>query len=162
MLPRPLFACVVLLLLGWASVTHARARTWQNNLTLWTDAGEKAPRRPRAFINIGIARELVGDWQGAEQAYLQAIVLSGQPHLTRYQQVFHRAAGEVNLARLYAQTGHPAEGLQMLDGVLQRHPRFTHAHFVKGVVLAWLKRCDDASQSFEAAGPSFPVVACPS
>jgi tetratricopeptide (TPR) repeat protein len=159
-MPRFLLACAWLVLASWACVTHARAEVWASNLTLWTDAAAKAPLRPRAFINIGLEKELVGDLNGASQAYLAALALSQQDRLSTYQRVFHRAAAEVNNARVLALSGHPGMALSLLDEVIARHPDFLHAKYNKAVILAWLNACPDARVYADQAGPDFPRLTC--
>lgn len=155
-----LSSCAWLVLFGWACVTYTRAEVWQSNTTLWTDATAKAPLRPRGFINLGIEKELAGDLNGASQAYLTALALSQQPRLSTYSRTFHRAAAEVNNARVMARAGHPGIALSLLEDVLTRHPHFTHAHFQKGVLLVALGQCQLGLDSIRDAGPGFPDVTC--
>lgn len=143
-----------------AATTHQRSGVWQSNLTLWTDATAKAPLRPRAFINLGIEKELAGDLNGASQAYLAAIALSQQERLSAYSRAFHRAAGEVNNARVMARAGHPGAALTLLNEVIERHPQFAHAYYQKGVLLVALGMCEEGRDVLREAGEGFPQVSC--
>lgn len=51
-------------MLGWVSAS--RGLVWQTNETLWLDAVQKAPYKPRALINYGETIE----WRGAVEPAL--------------------------------------------------------------------------------------------
>ena len=159
----PVRACVVLLLLALWMGTHARAYTWQSNLTLWSDAVRKAPQKPRPWINLGLAQEEAGDMDAAMRTYTTSLTLAFQPRLTQYQQAFSRVASETNIARVLAQTGREEAALRMLNDVVARHPLFPHARWNRGVLLARLGRCHDGEADREIAvalEPSFPRLEC--
>lgn len=148
---RPMLGlCGLLLTLSLGS-TYTRAQVWISEHTLWTDAVRKAPRKPRPWINLGLAREVAGDIDGAFVAHQTALALSFQPRLTEYQQRFSRIASETNIARLLAQTGREEFALPMLNDILTRHPLFPWARYNRGVLLARLGRCQEGRPDFELA-----------
>ena len=160
---RPVRACVVLVFLALGMSTHARAQVWRSNLTLWTDATQKAPQKPRPFINLGLAQEEAGDMDAAMRTYTTSLTLAFQPRLTQYQQAFYRVASETNIARVLAQTGREEAALRMLNDVVARHPLFPHARWNRGVLLARLGHCHEGEadrQIAVALDPSFPTLAC--
>lgn len=158
-----MLACVVLVFLGLGMTTHARARVWRSNLTLWTDAATKAPQKPRPFINLGLAQEETGDFDAALRSHTASLSLAFQPRLTQYQQTFSRVASETNIARVLAQTGQEAAALRILNDVVARHPLFPHARWNRGVLLARLGRCHEGEADRQIAAalePSFPTLEC--
>jgi Flp pilus assembly protein TadD len=60
----------LVLLLGWGA--QARSRVWQDPLTLWTDAHDKAPGHPRPLVNLGMAIAARGDPEKAIVLYDEA------------------------------------------------------------------------------------------
>ena len=160
---RPVLWCV---LCAWGvlgTVTYSRAGVWQSELSLWTDAAAKAPQKPRPWINLGLAREVAGDMEGALLAHQTALALAYQPRLTQYQQRFSALASETNIARILAQTGREEAALRMLNDVITKAPLFAHAHYNRGVLLARTGRCDEGVREAQVAialDASFQEFAC--
>jgi protein O-mannosyl-transferase len=82
--------------------THARNRVWRDEVTLWSDATRKSPRKPRPFINLGVAMEKRERLAEAERAYRRAVELGPAD-----------ADALLNLARLYGRTGRFREALPL-------------------------------------------------
>ena len=162
---RSLIGYVLVWVLGLTGGTYLRAQTWTSELTLWTDATERAPAKPRPFINLGLAKEYSGDVPGAFHAQQTALALSFQPRLTAYQQRFSRVASETNLARLLAQNDQEGAALQMLNQVIAEFPTFPHALYNRGVLYAKIGRCLEGVPDIQRARqlePSFdPGPPCP-
>ena len=162
---RPVIGWVIVAVLTLSSMTYLRAQTWKNELTLWTDATERAPAKPRPFINLGLAKEYSGDVAGAFHAQQTALALSFQPRLTPYQQKFSRVASETNLARLLAQNDQEGAALQMLNQVIAEFPTFPHSRYNRGILYAKIGRCTEGIEDIRIARqlePSFgPGPSCP-
>jgi tetratricopeptide (TPR) repeat protein len=58
-----------------AGATLARNVVWQNDLTLWSDAARKSPRKPRPALNLGTALAVAGRPDLAVPALRQAVAL---------------------------------------------------------------------------------------
>ena len=58
------------------ATTHARNEVWRDDLRLWLDATEKAPRNARAWMNAGHAALTRGDTAQARKLLLEAHRLS--------------------------------------------------------------------------------------
>ena len=70
--------CLGLVVVGaLASEASARAQVWRDPVVLWQDALEKAPRHPRPWVNLGMARARAGDHLAAIELYDQGVVLDG-------------------------------------------------------------------------------------
>lgn len=73
---RPSAALAALLLaLSMGSATALRNRDYRSETALWQATVEVSPRKARAWLNLGYARRLEGDYAGAAQAYSQALAL---------------------------------------------------------------------------------------
>jgi Tfp pilus assembly protein PilF len=65
--------CLLVILLGTAS--YERAKVWQDAVTLWQDAVQKAPRSRVAWFGFGNALDKAAMVEKAETAYLKALEL---------------------------------------------------------------------------------------
>ena len=141
--------CVWLFMLS--GLTLVRASAWQSELTLWSDAVRQAPKKPRPWINLGLAKERAGDIEGAFLAHQTALALAYQPRLTEYQRKFSRVASMTNIARMLAQHGQEEAALRMLNQVIAEAPLFPHSRLNRGVLLARLGRCKEAEPDWALA-----------
>ncbi|MBT3342788.1 MAG: tetratricopeptide repeat protein [Gemmatimonadetes bacterium] len=147
---RPIAGSVLvatLLVMGTLSVE--RNSLWENELTLWSDAAEKAPHSPRAQGNLALALHEAGDLEAAGRTYKQAIGLDrGHPRIrTNYgtwleesgqwqeaeQQYLtaarhHWSGARVQLGRLYLAQGRLQMARDQLDLALQVNPTDVEAH----------------------------------
>lgn len=161
---RPVIGVCVIWLGLLACATHLRAQVWTSDGTLWEDAIQQAPLKPRPWINVGLAREQRGDWPGALAAYQTALALAPQPRLSPYQQRFSHVASLTNIARVLAQTGHEPEAEQLLRQLVEQYPRFPHVNFNLAVLLAKTGRCEAGQRYGDLARqlePAFPAYQCP-
>ena len=77
---------------------------WRDELTLWTDAAMRAPRKARPHNNRGMALEQMGRAAEAESAFRQAVAVEPL-----------NVSARVNLSRLYGTSRRFEEALQVLD-----------------------------------------------
>ena len=66
------------LLAACASITHARNPVWRDELSLWSDAVEKAPAMYRTHLHLGGALEKQGQIQAALRHYDRALALDSE------------------------------------------------------------------------------------
>jgi len=162
---RAALVVFLLVLMGLGFLTQSRARVWHDDLSLWTDAVQRAPRKPRPWINLGLALERAGDVTSGMQAHQAALALSFQPRLSQYQQVFSRVASETNIARVLAQSGEEEAAERILNDIIARHPNFAHARYNRGILYARTGRCEQGLTDFVLAAQldaGFTVPECPS
>jgi hypothetical protein len=81
--PRPAAAASGLVIGALALLTMTRLEVWQSPLTLWRDAADKAPRKARPWLNLGVAHSLEGRYDRAIDAYCRALALQPDDDLTR-------------------------------------------------------------------------------
>ena len=72
--PSAGFAALVLLA-ALGAATAQRNRDYRSETALWQATAKASPRKARAWLNLGYARRLEGDYAGAAQAYAQALAL---------------------------------------------------------------------------------------
>jgi tetratricopeptide (TPR) repeat protein len=71
------------LLLMLATTTIARARVWQDELTLWSDVVRQGTDRTLPYMNLGVALFERGDLAGARAALTHALARDGSPENRR-------------------------------------------------------------------------------
>jgi Flp pilus assembly protein TadD len=74
--------CAIVII--WGVLTAIRGKTWENEITLWSDVSAKYPKNVMSQNNIGNAYIALNDYDQAEKHYLKAIELNDQwylPHL---------------------------------------------------------------------------------
>ncbi|MEP6763675.1 MAG: tetratricopeptide repeat protein [Gemmatimonadaceae bacterium] len=98
------------------------------------------PRHALAYNNLGVALADLGDAVAAREAFQQAVAIN--PTLVRTR---------LNLARWLSQNGDPLAALALLRELASFHGQVAEVWFDLGVVLAALKRNDDAQQALTSA-----------
>jgi len=81
--PRTAFAAGLTVLVTLAGLTFARNLIWRTQLSLWSDALVKSPRKARVHVNVGTALQLEGKLDAALHYYCHALAL--EPNNTRAQ-----------------------------------------------------------------------------
>jgi len=172
--PRPR-ALVAGLLLGAALLgAWGRARVYADRESFHAAVLAARPDDPRAWNELGLAREERGDRAGARQAFERAAVLDrgyGRPwsnlgrmaledgDLQSAQLALERAArlgpdnavAWHNLGALDLRLGRPAQALEALDGALALAPRRADTWRARGRALLALERPAEARAALERA-----------
>ena len=139
--PPWVFAVVVtfvVTLLGAA--THARNEVWRDDLRLWLDATEKAPRNARAWMNAGHAALTRGDLAQARPLLLEAHRLN-----PCYAYV------QLNLSALAAREDDAAASLRWADDAVRCNPGLALARVGRAEALERLGRLDEALAEYREA-----------
>ncbi len=164
----------VVLLAAMAVGTAARNRVWRSQLSLWSDAVEKAPDCPRALNNLGnalVARQRLPE---AVEVYRRAVAiepkdaelhsnlgralfLRGEPK----QAVVHYldalsldpslAKTHYNLGIALMQAGMKSEAIHHYRLALRIEPRYANAHNNLGAALAVQGELEQAMQHYRRA-----------
>lgn len=145
--PRATALVGAALALALASATLARNAVWQNDLSLWSDAALKSPRKPRPFVNLGTALTLAGERELGVRALRQALRLDPASTYARAQ----LAAGLVALGR-------EGEAEVELRQVLRADPRDAEALFNLAQILWRSGRRDEARPLFARFVEVAPVA----
>ena len=144
-----LAGALVCLLLSIA--TLARNEVWADDLSLWSDAALKSPRKPRPFVNLGTALALSGRRELGVRALRQAVVLEPSSTYARAQ-----------LAAALLTLGRAAEAEAELRDVLHLDPRDPEALYNLATLLWSTDRRDEARPLFErfveVAPPSYAAA----
>ena len=142
-LPRKETALILaslFILAVFALTSFSRTHAWENELTLWEDAVNKAPHNSRAWNNYGNALMRRGRVQSAANVYQRAI--SENP---RYSRPY------CNLGKIYAQNGRPGKAEELFLKSLKLDSRFAEAHNNLAIVYATMGDMEKGIHHFEAA-----------
>ncbi len=115
------------------AAAHARTEVWRDDLRLWLDATEKAPRNARAWLNAGHAALARGDLPRARTLLLEAHRLS-----PCYAYV------QLNLSAVAAREGDEEESLRWADEAVRCNPGLALARAHRAAALERAGRSDDA------------------
>lgn len=128
-----------------AVLSHGRARVWDTELTLWSEAVDRSPYAFRAHLHLGGARESMGDVAGALASYREAARLAPERAETHYNlgnalRLAHQVVAarheyersldlrpsfldaRLNLATLHQETGQLDEARHLLSQARQLAP----------------------------------------
>lgn len=77
--------------------TAAQIPVWRSEVSLWTQAAQHAPEKPRAWVNLGRALLLSGHADYAEQSFSRAIAVASSPHVRPFDREDAMRAAQSNL-----------------------------------------------------------------
>ncbi len=117
--------------------TRVRNEVWADDLSLWSDAALKAPRKPRPFLNLGTALVLSGRKELGARVLRQAVTLD--PASTY---------GRAQLAAALLSVGRPGEAEPELREVLRLEPRDAETLFNLATLLWTSGRREEARGLF--------------
>ncbi|MFT7465216.1 MAG: Flp pilus assembly protein TadD [Pseudohongiellaceae bacterium] len=101
--------------------------------------------RPESQLNLGLLAARLGDWSGAESAYLQGLRLGPD-----YQPL------AINLSDLSRHLGREEEGLAVLQEAQERDPASPLLHHARGLALIRLGRHGESLSALQAAAQGDP------
>ena len=113
---------------------HAEARD------IYVRAVAAAPDYARAHVNLGIALEALGDWEGAAASHRAALAVDPTDPYANY-----------NLAKLRFAAGAPAEANELVSRALESRADFREALVLRGCLLSMHGRAQDSLAAFERA-----------
>jgi len=139
---RPVQAVVVLLLVVgvYSVMTYRRNMVWKDEITLWSDAVKKSPRKARARYNLAYAYEKAGRLEEAKKAYAEAIEL-----YPAYVDALH------NLGSLLSMEGKYDEAKKYYSRALDIEPGFVKSYLNLGNDYFRRGRYDEAARAYETA-----------
>jgi len=133
----PLFALIICVL---SIVTHERNFVWKDELSLWQDVVEKAPRNARGHFNLGVAYNSLGMHDKAIDHLLTALSLNPDDPEIHY-----------NLGLAYSDEGMTAQSIEQLKSALRLKPDFYEAHYDIAVDYMSLNLTDKAVEHLTMA-----------
>ncbi|HEU4383657.1 MAG TPA: tetratricopeptide repeat protein [Anaeromyxobacteraceae bacterium] len=131
-----------------AAATVARNRAWHDDLALWTDAAQKAPRSAAAHEHLGYA--LIAAGRPAEAILSLSRALEIDPG---------RRDARTNLASALAAGGRLDEAIAQVQGVLAERPQKPEAHAILASALASQGKLTEAVAEYRRAVELDPRVA---
>jgi tetratricopeptide (TPR) repeat protein len=142
---RPVALAVGLVIAGVLGVsTAARNQVWQSALALWADASQKAPEKPRIWVNYGTALHFANRFDEAVKAYDGALALGYDPTVPVELVVRNTALALVRLRRY-------DEARARLVSYLQKAPRDAQTIVILALVEVDTGRLDDAERAARQA-----------
>lgn len=103
------YAIRLLVIVIWCAVcvhqTGRRVAIFSDERVLWTDAVQKAPTKPRPWVNLGVQYAREGHDGLAEYAFREAIAAAANPDRPTEEQYLGRILGAANLATLRLNAG---------------------------------------------------------
>ncbi len=135
-------AVAVIASLGAA--TAIRNEVWKSALNLWADASQKAPQKPRIWVNLGTALHFAGRFDEAVKAYDRALALGYDPTVPLELVVRNTALALVRLRRY-------DEARDRLVRYLRGAPRDAGTIVILALVEIDTNRLDDAKRSAREA-----------
>lgn len=129
---------------GLGAVTAVRNQVWQSALALWADASEKAPQKPRIWVNYGTALHFAGRYEEAVRAYDRALALGYDPTVPVELVVRNTALALVRLRR------YDDARVRLVD-YLSRAPRDAATIVILALVEVDTGRLDDAERAARQA-----------
>jgi len=137
---RALAAAASLLVLMLGCAAHARVAVWQSPLSLWSDVIAKSPRKPRGYVNRGLAREAAGDLDGAAADYTAALAVDPS---------FAEAYN--NRGIIMRDRGELAAAIADFSRAIACRPYYADAYNNRGAAQAWLGQYAAAIADFDQA-----------
>jgi tetratricopeptide (TPR) repeat protein/uncharacterized membrane protein YphA (DoxX/SURF4 family) len=141
-------AAAVLVALALVPSTRARQGYWGDAAVLWADAASKYPAHPFVWLQLGVAEETAGNYEGAAEAY--------RAHLERNPR---SVAGLNNLASALAHQGQGEDALPLLARALELDGDAGPVWFNRGEILHALGRREEALKTFQRAVEIQPRLA---
>jgi Flp pilus assembly protein TadD len=162
----------VLLCIVFVATSVAQNRLWQNELSLWTSAVQRAPYSSRAWSNLAMALHAEGERDSADVAYHRALTLNPghartwnnlgllleeSGRLEEARSAYAQAAGRsrsfsgplANLGRLALATGDMDGADEALSAALLRNGLDVDAILHRGSLLQMRGHTDSARANFE-------------
>ena len=167
---------VVLILLILASFlvsTRERNKVWKDEVSLWTDAKQKAPFLIRPYNNLGEAYDKVGEYDLAVEEFEAALRLNPNYFFAlsnlgniygkkkKYDQAIlytqkaleqkpDYAPGHYNLAKALHLTGNPDQAMSSYRLAIKYNPYFEEAFFNLGFLAIERKQLEEAIENFKS------------
>jgi Flp pilus assembly protein TadD len=147
-------ALAAVLLVALASATAVRNRVWSTALALWTDASQKAPQKPRIWVNLGTAFHFAGEYEKAVTAYDRALAFGFDPTVPVELVVRNTALALLRLRR-------HDDARARLTSYLQQAPRDGGTLVILALLEVDTGRLDEAEQAARKAAALDPSQSRP-
>ena len=143
-----LVPCLLIITLGYSTLTYIRNQVWRSDLTFWTDVVKKSPHKGRDYNNVGMAYGIRGEYEKALTYLNKAVALD--PNLF---EVYN------NRALIYRAKGEYDQAIQDYNLALKINPTYAKAHNNRGNTYNIIGKEDaamaDYNQAIELAPQSF-------
>lgn len=128
-----LLGFMILVFCGYGYGVYQRNKVWSTDETLWKDVTEKSPLNGRGWMNYGLCLMDKGDYDGADNAYKEAL------KTTPYYYILH-----INMGVLAEARGKNEEAEQDYKNALDYGPNYVESYYYYARYLFKVGRVDEA------------------
>ncbi len=118
-----------------------RNRVWKDDISLWSDANSKSPKKARPLINLGYAYGKLQKWDKAIAAFTKVNELEPNYH----------AAAYYNLGIAFWATGQKDKSLENYTLAIKVDSTYADAYYGRGVCFYYLNDQDKALADYSKA-----------
>ncbi|MBI4474800.1 MAG: tetratricopeptide repeat protein [Acidobacteria bacterium] len=134
------WAAVIAVVVVFSVMTIQRNTVWANSISLWSDAKQKSPGKPRPHFNLGQAYQEAQRMKEAIEEYQHALAIKADIH-----------AAYSNIAAIYLDSGQLDKGEQTLLKVTEIAPEFTEGFINLAVLYLRRQQSDKALAAIDRA-----------
>jgi tetratricopeptide (TPR) repeat protein len=124
---------LMLIIACYSFLAFQRNKVWENEITLWQDAVQGAPHKPRPYDDLGVAWAHQGDLDHAIFDYSKAIEI-----FPEFPEAYY------NRGVSYVKKGDLSRALSDFDKAIAIKPDFSQAYYDRAVVYYLLKAYNSA------------------
>jgi len=131
--PRAVFVILIAMVLCFSTLTYARNRVWDNELTLWNDTVKKSPDKERPYINRGFAYAQTGEFDQATADFDHALTINQNSAMAYYNR---------GLAQYYK--GNHDKSIADYTLAIRIYPNYWQAYYNRGLAYFTMGAFDSA------------------
>lgn len=118
---RLVYAILIVLVMGYSTLTYKRNFIWKDEISLWSDVISKSPKKARGYINRGLAYQMAGRFDSAMVDYEKVLELDP----------FH-AGTYSNLGMIYLAKGDVDSSINRFNQALRINPALPGIYYNRG------------------------------
>lgn len=148
-----LYLAVLGLVVSLAGLTWQRNTDWQDGITFWQDALEKAPKHIRIYVNLALAHESRGDYLETEKYLLQGLQILQAKDVREL-----TSNNKIDMAKLYdalamvsRKTNNFPAAINAANRALHMNPALETPHITLGIIYETMGAPSKAIDQFEQA-----------
>ena len=136
---------ILFLVLIYAALTIQRNIVWQDDLSLWTDAVQKAPYSSLSLDNLGVAYEVAGQIERANELYQKALTINPNNEFAT-----------LNIGGVAKKKGHLKEAEEWYMRATRLAPRSDKAYYNLGDIFEQQNRWGESVWAYRNVVKLFP------
>ncbi|MGE0267544.1 MAG: tetratricopeptide repeat protein [Candidatus Omnitrophota bacterium] len=141
-------AGITLIIIVFAWTAFKRNQVWENETTLWKDIKQKAPRKMRPYIHLGVSYIMKGDYDLALNEFNEALQISRDDY-----KIYH------NRGIAFEMKGDLEQAEKDYTRSIELNPGSAVSYTNRGTVMVKLKRYNTALRDYNKAIELKPAYA---